>query len=61
MYVGVLAWGQSAVKAVIVSTAMHPRVRARALSPKQHLRQRMRPVAEHAVLHLRGTQAKDGL
>ena len=55
MYARVLAWGQLTVTAVIVSAALHPRVSGRALSPKQCLRQRMRPVAEQAVLQLRGT------
>ena len=44
-----------------MSAAIQPRVSGPALSPKLRLRQRMRPVAEHAVLHLRGTQAEDAL
>jgi hypothetical protein len=37
-----------------MSEATQSRVSGFTLSPKQRLRQRMRPVAEHAVLHLRG-------
>ena len=44
-----------------MSAAIQARVSCRALSAKKRLRQRMRPVAEHAVLHLRGAQAKNGL
>ena len=44
-----------------MSAAIQPRLSGRSLSAEQRLRQRMRPVAEHAVLHLRGAQAKDGL
>jgi len=44
-----------------MSAAIQPRVSGRALSAEQRLRQRMRPVAEHAVLYLRGAQAKDAL
>ena len=44
-----------------MSAAIQPGVSGPALSPKQRLRQRMRPVAEHAVLHLRGTKAEDAL
>ena len=44
-----------------MSAATQPGVNGRALSAKQRLRQRMRPVAEHAVLHFRGIQAEDAL
>ncbi len=44
-----------------MSAAIQLRVSGHALSAKQRWRQRMRAVAEHAVLHLRGTQAEDAL
>ena len=44
-----------------MSAAIQPRLSGCGLSAEERLRQRMRPVAEHAVLHLRGAQAKDAL
>ena len=51
-----------------MSAAIQPRVSgcapssaAPGLSAEKRLRQRMRAVAEHAVLHLHGTQVEDAL